>query len=345
MAQHRVDRRRAGVAASTSTARPGRSLLVATPVALGLLAGVLAVQWSFGSVHAITLGFGATLIGEAVDYPNYVLVQTAGRGAGRDASASAARWRWPSSRRWRARWPWRSRASRAWRSSACSRWSASWWPASQRAGSCPGSRGGQRARKRICCRCPRAMLTLRSRRTRALTPGRHGRGRGRRSRCCIRAWWERDLASISPIPAELRARDAQLRREIGAPDVSYLVATRGATEDEALASADALGIRAADAGKARGADPRLRFAHAAAAFAADAGDPQGCAPAARGAGREPARRAERACRSSRMPSRLSSTTSRRRATLRRSRARSTRGLHSAPSSTRSSCPWTVPGWC
>jgi len=36
--------------------------LVLTPTAFGLLAGVLVVQTVFGSVHAITLGFAATLI-------------------------------------------------------------------------------------------------------------------------------------------------------------------------------------------------------------------------------------------------------------------------------------------
>ncbi|MEP7152233.1 MAG: MMPL family transporter, partial [Nitrospira sp.] len=45
------------------------------PVLTGLLVGVAAVQLVFGFVHGITLGFGATLIGEAVDYPAYVLTQ------------------------------------------------------------------------------------------------------------------------------------------------------------------------------------------------------------------------------------------------------------------------------
>ena len=48
---------------------PGPVVLSALPVATGLVAGVAAVSWIFGAVHGITLGFGATLIGEAVDYP------------------------------------------------------------------------------------------------------------------------------------------------------------------------------------------------------------------------------------------------------------------------------------
>ncbi|HVE88369.1 MAG TPA: MMPL family transporter, partial [Burkholderiaceae bacterium] len=39
------------------------------------LAGLAAVSVAFGSIHGITLGFGLTLIGEAVDYAVYVQVQ------------------------------------------------------------------------------------------------------------------------------------------------------------------------------------------------------------------------------------------------------------------------------
>ena len=45
------------------------------PVITGVLGGVAAVGLLFGSVHGITLGFGTTLIGEAVDYAIYYLMQ------------------------------------------------------------------------------------------------------------------------------------------------------------------------------------------------------------------------------------------------------------------------------
>ncbi len=45
------------------------------PVASGVLAGVAAVSLGFGSVHGITLGFGITLIGEGVDYAIYLFSQ------------------------------------------------------------------------------------------------------------------------------------------------------------------------------------------------------------------------------------------------------------------------------
>jgi predicted exporter len=46
------------------------------PVLSGALAGIAAVSLGFGSVHGITIGFGTTLIGEAVDYSIYYFVQS-----------------------------------------------------------------------------------------------------------------------------------------------------------------------------------------------------------------------------------------------------------------------------
>ena len=47
------------------------------PVASGALAGIAAVSLAFGSVHGITIAFGVTLIGEAVDYAIYLFTQNA----------------------------------------------------------------------------------------------------------------------------------------------------------------------------------------------------------------------------------------------------------------------------
>ena len=70
------------------------------PVAAGVAAGVAAVGLGFGNVHGMTLGFGVTLIGEAVDYAIYYLVQAGHRDAG-DTPPAQAGWR-----RWLARgWP------------------------------------------------------------------------------------------------------------------------------------------------------------------------------------------------------------------------------------------------
>jgi predicted exporter len=79
------DATRLSVAASVLVAttllaayRSPRVLLLAfVPVVSGALAGVAAVGVIFRTVHGITLGFGATLIGEAVDYAVYLFTQTA----------------------------------------------------------------------------------------------------------------------------------------------------------------------------------------------------------------------------------------------------------------------------
>ncbi|MEO8278607.1 MAG: MMPL family transporter [Ideonella sp.] len=76
-----------------------RALVVALlPVVTGVVAGIVAVGLAFGHIHGITLAFGSTLIGEAVDYAIYYLIQARGvAGAG----AGWQRWRdlnWPTVR-------------------------------------------------------------------------------------------------------------------------------------------------------------------------------------------------------------------------------------------------------
>lgn len=61
--------------------RAGSVLVIALiPLMAAVLAGAAAVAVGFGSIHALTLGFGAALIGECVDYALYHLVQTSGEG-------------------------------------------------------------------------------------------------------------------------------------------------------------------------------------------------------------------------------------------------------------------------
>ncbi len=74
--------------------RSGRLLsLGLLPVVSGALAGIVAVSLVYGTVFGITVGFGAALIGEAVDYSIYYFVQSGRLGA--------AEWRarfWPTIR-------------------------------------------------------------------------------------------------------------------------------------------------------------------------------------------------------------------------------------------------------
>ncbi len=64
------------------------------PMLSGALAGVAAVSLGFGAVHGMTLGFGTTLIGEAVDYAIYLFVQ---RGQARQDEDFMQRF-WPTIR-------------------------------------------------------------------------------------------------------------------------------------------------------------------------------------------------------------------------------------------------------
>ncbi len=57
------------------------------PMISGALCGLAVVAAGFGVIHGITLGFGVTLIGEAVDYAIYLFVQRSGRVASTDANA------------------------------------------------------------------------------------------------------------------------------------------------------------------------------------------------------------------------------------------------------------------
>lgn len=55
---------------------PRNLLLGLLPVASGVVMAIAAVALGFGTVHAITIGFGTTLMGETLDYSVYYLVQS-----------------------------------------------------------------------------------------------------------------------------------------------------------------------------------------------------------------------------------------------------------------------------
>lgn len=54
---------------------PTLLLLSILPVAVGAVVGIATVSIGFGNVHSLTLAFGTTLIGEAVDYSVYFFIQ------------------------------------------------------------------------------------------------------------------------------------------------------------------------------------------------------------------------------------------------------------------------------
>lgn len=58
---------------------PWALALAVVPIASAVLAGAAATAVVFGSIHGLTLGFGATLVGESVDYALYHLARLASR--------------------------------------------------------------------------------------------------------------------------------------------------------------------------------------------------------------------------------------------------------------------------
>lgn len=53
-------------------------------------------------------------------------------------------------------------------------------------------------------------------------------------------FWQNDLSKLTPVPADALAQDAHLREALGAPDVRYLLAVRGANAEQALQRVEAL---------------------------------------------------------------------------------------------------------
>ena len=244
--------------------------LVLTPTAFGLLAGVLVVQAAFGSVHAITLGFAATLIGESIDYPSYILLNAqsgetarmAARRVGRTlmlavlttvASALALTL---SSFTGLAQLGVLTMVGVAVAGLVSHRLIP--WLLGGRELDFPRLRLPARLRP-ATARWPRAVAFAVSIGAVAGLAATHP------------GWWERDLANVSPVPVAMRAEDARLRREMGAPEVSVFLASRGASEDAALEAAEAI-LPALDRWRAegliRGYDSPARYLPSAATQAA-----------------------------------------------------------------------------
>ena len=211
-------------------------VLVIIPVALGLLIGVLVVNGVFGSVHAITLGFAATLIGEAVDYPSYLLLNTA---TGETARSAARRLRITL-----------ALAVLSTVVSALALTLSSFKGLAQlgvltMVGVLVAGLATQYLIPWLLGDRPLAFVRLKvpsaGRLSRSYWPGWLAAllvvGVGAWLAHLHPAWWQRDLAGISPVPPEMRMQDAKLRSEMGAPEVSVFVASRGISQTAALQSA------------------------------------------------------------------------------------------------------------
>jgi predicted exporter len=216
-------------------------LLVALPVASGALAGLAVLALGSGEVHGITLAFGFTLLGVAQEYPIRVLSH---RRAGETALASV-----------RALWPLLATAM----VSAAIAYLA--FLASGVAGleqlavfTIAGLTTAGLATRYLLPRVLPARFA-----DAAATPGlaRAAAALDRLPRPRWLPWllaalalallwrapgptWQNDLAALTPVPPALLARDAQLRRELGAPDVRYLLVLRAADAEGVLRLSESL---------------------------------------------------------------------------------------------------------
>ncbi len=228
-----------------------RTLAVAMlPVASGVLAGIAAVSLAFGNVHGITLGFGTTLIGEAVDYAIYYLIQ-ARPAPGTAPGLGSQRWvtgNWPTVRLglWTSMCGFAALLFSGFpglaqlgvfsiAGLAAAALTTRWVLTATSPGGAPGM-GLRHHLGRVVGRCtevlprlrwPLAALALTAAVTLAVLP----------------SAWRGDLASLSPVGAAKMALDAELRADLGATDAGTLVAVSAADEAGVLAAAEAAGAK------------------------------------------------------------------------------------------------------
>ena len=224
-------------------------LLGLVPVACGVLAGFAVVGAGFGYVHGVTLAFGVTMIGEAVDYAVYLFVQAEG---GHDPVNSAT---------WQQRlWP-TLRLGMATSIAGFGVLLLSGFPGLAQ----PGlfAIAGLIAAA-LATRYGLPLLVPQGFKLRDLSAigTRLEAGMQRLARWRRWIWlpclaaaaiigsnadrlWQRELTALSPVSLEARQLDATLRADLGAPDVRYIVAVPANDREAALRGAEATAARLA----------------------------------------------------------------------------------------------------
>ncbi len=209
------------------------------PVASGVLAGIAAVALGFGTVHGITLGFGITLIGEAVDYAIYFFAQ---RRAGQPPEHALAGI-WPTLRLGTivsvasfcamlfAGFPGLAQLGAFSVAGLVAALATTRWVLPALAGRAAPPRGGAIAGLLLAwplgAAVRRAVLVVVIG-VAALVVARH------------QPIWDDDLARLSPVAAAEQALDERLRTALGAPDPGWLLVSSAASEEQALEAAEAL---------------------------------------------------------------------------------------------------------
>ncbi len=203
------------------------------PVITGAVAGVAAVSLGFGVVHGVTLGFGVTLIGEAVDYSVYLFVQA------RTATL------WPTIRL-------------GMLCSICgfATLIPSAFPGLAQLGvySIAGLlAAGLATRFVLPDLIPKGLVSV------ALPLG-HTVSKSLNT---LRSWrgilwlvpvvagvalfvnrghlWNRELSALSPVPVAQQTLDAELRADLGAPDVRTLIVLSGKSAEQVLVAGEIVG--------------------------------------------------------------------------------------------------------
>ncbi len=206
------------------------------PVLTGIVVATATVGLGFPVIHALTIGFGTTLIGEAIDYSIYYLVQ--GRGEG-----DWVRRFWPAVRLGVA-------------TSVCGF-------AALLFSSFPGL--AQLGAYSLAGLLTAALVTrfvLPAFRTRPVDLGRLTRLGASVDRAQallsklklpmvvvvaaavgVLVWnphpmWSSQLSDLNPAPRALQALDQQMRQEVGAPQMDHLIAIRAPSQDQALMAAE-----------------------------------------------------------------------------------------------------------
>jgi predicted exporter len=242
---------------------PRAMLLGALPMLSAGLAGMAAVTAFFGSIHGITLAFGFTLIGVAQDYPMHLFSHQHRR---IDPQANA-----------RALWPTLATGV----ASTCIAYLAflfsgvtglaqlAWFSIAGLAAAALSTRylmpsllqdfdagaaesPGLRRCLRFIERLPRPVWLLPLLALGAVLVLALPRS----------PLFENNLAALTPIPAELLKRDAELRQQLAAPDVRHMLVMRDADQDRLLARGEALIPalqRLVDAGAIQGFDLAARY--------------------------------------------------------------------------------------
>jgi predicted exporter len=225
---------------------PRMLMLALLPVLTGAIAGIAGVSLAFGFVHGITLGFGVTLIGEAVDYAIYLFTQTPAGGA---PEATLPRI-WPTLRL-------------GMLTSVCgfSAMLLSSFTGFAQLGlftivglvtALAVTRWvlpillprGFAAHSATLFAVPLLKVMRRRRVPRLLILGLTiaagvvlATHRG--------AYWEDELSSMSPLSPAEKSLDQQLRRDIGAPDVRYLLVIAAADQQQAIVASERVSARLA----------------------------------------------------------------------------------------------------